>query len=85
MTVVRTTEGDLARRALLAGLVLLLGMAGLGVWMGQQAEEGLTRGVAITVAHSVDRLMGATVAELAGSPRLTSAQRTQVMQQLVSS
>lgn len=58
-----------------AAVVLVLGMAGTGIWIGAQIERIVTANAGATTALYVDSMVSPVVQDLDGGPDLTEASR----------
>lgn len=76
-------QATLARRFMLASLVILIaGMAGIGVWIGNEIKNGVIHRTGATTALYVDSFVAPILQEL-GSTRTLSPQRHEQLSKLL--
>lgn len=76
---VRVTQATLAQRFMFASLIILIaGMAGIGIWVGDQIRNGVIHRTGSTTALYVDSFVAPLLQELGGSGTLSTERHEQL-------
>ena len=76
---VPVTQATLAQRFMLASLIILIaGMAGIGIWVGNQIKNGVIHRTGSTTALYVDSFVAPLLQELGSSGTLSTERHEQL-------